>query len=395
MNRTNEIIVTGGGSGGHIIPTLAVSTELKALDANIKIRYVIDRNSPYESMVQEHQSIDVISRVFAGKFRRYHGVSTFGHLTDIKTMLKNARDLVYFAIGLMQSILLLLMHRPSVIFVKGGFVGVPIGLAAALLRVPYVTHDSDTVPGLANRIIAKWAKIHAVGMPANNYSYPKDKTIEVGIPIAEEHYKPVDYTQQQAFKKELGIPQDALVVCVVGGGGGARVIDELVERISEDLLHKVPQLHIIHLFGKLNEHRISEFYENIPPAMRIRVHTVGFTAELYKYSGAADIIITRAGATNMTEFAMQTKVCIIIPAAHLTGGHQTKNAQMYEAANAAVVIDEAAAVKDVNVVVHTLVELLGDATKRATLANNLHGFIQHDSAKKLASIIVDVIHEKA
>src|SRR5207253_4160634 len=117
------------------------------------------------------------------------------NLIDIPMMLKNLRDAFRVVIGMWQSYRLLKKLKPSVIFIKGGFVGVPVGLAAAKRKIPYVTHDSDVLPGLANHIIARWASAHAVAMPKQLYHYPQDKTYTVGVPVSGE-YREVTYHLQ-------------------------------------------------------------------------------------------------------------------------------------------------------------------------------------------------------
>lgn len=389
MKRPHEYIVTGGGSGGHIIPALSVAAEIKKADPNAHIRYILDRQSTYRQTVERHASIDVVHVVFAGKLRRYHGIPIWRQLLDVPTVFRNARDIIYLLIGFMQSIWLLITHRPRVVFVKGGFVGVPVGLAAALLRVPYVTHDSDIVPGLANRLIARWARVHAVGMPGKNYAYDPQKTVEVGVPIDDDRFAYVTTEQQRAHKRTLGIPESAVVVLVVGGGGGSRSIDTLMEGIAADVLNKLPHVHIIHVFGKLNEHLIGVRYSKLTDEQASRVYKIGYTDELEKYSAAADVIVTRAGATNMAEFAAQARACVIIPAAHLAGGHQVKNAQVFARDGAAIVLDESGLVKDPAKLSSAILHLASDGQARYALAHKLHSTVRLHAAQKIVQLLMD------
>ena len=122
-------------------------------------------------LISEQGTIEKQYAIFAGKWRRYHGLGTFRHLGDIKTIVKNIRDIFLLFIGFWQSFFILLSWRPAVVFVKGGYVGLPVGLAAALLRVPIVTHDSDSIPGLTNRILSRFTKLMAVGLPVEFYEH--------------------------------------------------------------------------------------------------------------------------------------------------------------------------------------------------------------------------------
>src|SRR5665213_2594114 len=165
------IVLTGGGSGGQITPILAIADELKQLQPEARLVYIGQTGDLLGDIPSQHPSIDEVFTVRAGKFRRYHGEG-FKQLLDVVTMAKNIRDFFYVIIGFWQSRRLLKQLKPAVIFVKGGFVGVPVGLAAATRQIPFITHDSDPIPGLANRIIARWAVMHAVALPKDIYPYP-------------------------------------------------------------------------------------------------------------------------------------------------------------------------------------------------------------------------------
>jgi UDP-N-acetylglucosamine--N-acetylmuramyl-(pentapeptide) pyrophosphoryl-undecaprenol N-acetylglucosamine transferase len=182
--RSLKIVVTGAGSGGHITPVLAVAHELKKLSPESTLMYIGQRGDALGDVPAEDKNIDQSYTVRAGKFRRYHGEG-IKQVFDVVTLYKNLRDVIFVLIGLWQSFWLLGRLHPDVIFIKGGFVGVPVGLMAALRGIPYVTHDSDAVPGLANRIIARWARLHAVGLPKEVYAYPPAKTVTVGVPSAQ------------------------------------------------------------------------------------------------------------------------------------------------------------------------------------------------------------------
>jgi UDP-N-acetylglucosamine--N-acetylmuramyl-(pentapeptide) pyrophosphoryl-undecaprenol N-acetylglucosamine transferase len=182
-----KIVLTGGGTGGHITPILALAHELKRLNPDAYITYIGEQGGKFAELTAGNPDIDEIRAVYAGKFRRYHGESWLQRLFDFKTNLFNLRDLFYFAIGTLQALIVIKRLKPDVVFLKGGFVGVPIGLATAFWRVPFVTHDSDALPGLANRLVARWARYHATGMPAEYYPYPRKSVRHVGVLVSDRH----------------------------------------------------------------------------------------------------------------------------------------------------------------------------------------------------------------
>ncbi len=278
--------------------------------------------------------------------------------------------------------------NPAVVFIKGGFVGLPVGLAAAKLKIPYITHDSDAIPGLANRIIAKWASLHAVAMPKHLYSYPQDKTVYVGVPISSDFVK-VDDKLKKSYRQQLGLSPDGRIVMVTGGGLGAQRLNQAVETSAGQILTDYPDLVILHLTGSVLEASTKEYYEsNLSPKQLERVRVVGFTNQLYLYSGAADVVISRAGATNMSEFAAQAKACIIMPNPILTGGHQTKNAQHLQDNGAIRVVTEDEVSKDSNALTAVIKELLEDQALRSAMAEKLHHYHKPSAAADLANQIL-------
>ena len=338
-------------------------------------------------MPTAHQSIDQVLTVRAGKFRRYHGEG-FKQLLDIPTQLKNIRDLFYFVVGFFQSLRLLHKVQPDVVFIKGGFVGVPIGLAAAIRGIPYVTHDSDAIPGLANRIIAKWARFHAVAMPVENYQYPKAKTKQVGVPV-NAAFAPISESQKQHLKEELHVPRDAPVLCITGGGLGALRLNHAIVHVMPLLLAHAPNLYVYHVAGPGKATSLQTLYqESLNPEILNQVEVFEFVDDLYRYSGVADVVITRAGANSLADFATQAKACIVVPNPQLTGGHQTKNAQALVAQGAVMVITEEQLAQDSSILASAIIELLDSPRSRKELETALSKTAQTDAAEKIARLVI-------
>lgn len=380
--------MTGGGSGGHITPLLAVAAEIKKVDSNIQIVYIGQRGDRFADIVSADKNIDATHRIFAGKFRRYHGEG-WKQLLDVKTIVLNARDAFYVLFGTAQMLWLLRRIAPKKVFIKGGFVGVPVGLSAAFWRIPYITHDSDAIAGLANRIIARWAALHAVALPKNTYTYPQNKTVTVGVPIASE-YQLVTGAAQEAYKQEIGIPKKSKLILVTGGGLGSQLINESVVEMSKEVLIAHPDAYIVHTAGHVHKAAVVAAYKQIlnkKELQRVAVHE--YLKGLYAYSGAADVVIARAGATNMAEFASQGKACVIVPSPFLAGGHQLRNAEVYANARAVSVIQQDDLEADASVLTHAVQVLLNDDKKRQTMAKQLHSFAYPDSAQKLAGLLLD------
>jgi UDP-N-acetylglucosamine--N-acetylmuramyl-(pentapeptide) pyrophosphoryl-undecaprenol N-acetylglucosamine transferase len=382
------IVVTGGGSGGHITPLLAVAHELKKQRKDIRIVYIGQKGDSLSDIPAQDENIDEVRLIRAGKLRRYHGEG-LRQLLDVTTMAKNLRDAVFVLAGLWQSFWLLRELKPDAIFVKGGFVGVPVGLAAAALRIPYVTHDSDALPGLANRIIAPWAKIHTVALPKEVYSYPADKTVTVGVPLAR-HYKPFTKHEAADAREQIGIDPHGIMLLVTGGGLGAQRLNAAVAACVPDLLERYPDLTIVQLAGRANEADLRQHYTKLLPAKyQKRMVVKGFITNLHVYSGAADVVVTRAGATSIAEFAAQKKACIVVPNPLLTGGHQLKNAKVLADRKAVMLVSEDKLRQDEHALMPPLVELLDNPKRASQLGEKLGQLDAGDSAKRLAMVLLE------
>lgn len=334
--------------------------------------------------------MDASHRILAGKFRRYHGEG-LKQLLDIKTFLLNVRDLFAFLIGTLQSLVLMGRVRPDVVFIKGGFVGVPVGLAAAFWRIPYVTHDSDAIPGLANRIIARWAQLHAVALPASLYrrAYPASKTVTTGVPISSV-YEHITDAKRRSYRKALGLPEQGKVVLVTGGGLGSQVINTGVQAIAAELLNTFPDLTLVHTAGQKLFAATDHVYAQLPTKLRSRVVVLPFAKNLYQYSGAADVVVARAGASNMAELAVQGVPTIVVPSPFLAGGHQLRNAESLESQQAVTVVEERELRRDAGVLLDVLRDLLQNDARRRELGAHLHALANPRAAHDLAVLLLGV-----
>ncbi len=380
--------MTGGGSGGHITPILAVAHDIQQ-EHEATITYIGQKGDVFGQMVADSDVIDAFHTVSAGKFRRYHGQG-LRQVFDVETLILNIRDAFRTLVGTIQAYRILGRVKPDVIFCKGGFVGVPVGLAAALRGIPYVTHDSDAIPGLANRIISRWATQHAVAMDAELYPYPAEKTLSVGVPVGH-GYDEVRNKTKLAYRKQLGLAEFKHMLLVTGGGLGAANINTAMVAVADELLTSVPGLVIVHTVGKNHEENVSNAYtKELSGHLRKRVIVRDYLPDLFRYSAAADVVLARGGATNFAELALQAKPCIIVPNPLLTGGHQVKNAQYYAKKGAIVLLDEETIQTDSKKVVTTLQRVLIDEALQSRLSKNIKALARPDATRELAEVIWNV-----
>lgn len=373
----------GGGSGGHVTPVVAVLRELRASHPRTEIRFWCDRKfyGHAKGIIHHFDPTLRVDMIFAGKLRRYHTLSWWQHLRP-SILLSNIRDLLFVTLGFIQSFIKLLIWRPDVVFTKGGFVCLPVGAAAALLRIPLVIHDSDAHPGLTNRILSRWARTIATGAPLEYYNYPKSKSHYVGIPVATDCV-PYSADQQLAVRRELGLDETRPLVVITGGGLGAKRLNDAVVTVLSSLL-KHTNVILVSGSGQYDE------LAAITPqndSLHFQLHA--FVTPLTPMLGAADIVIARAGATTLLELAAMAKPTILVPNAALTGGHQLKNAAVYQEKGAVQVIDESELQREPQLLVRAVQDLLDDKKTRDGLSQAILGLATPRAAADLAELIVE------
>ncbi len=365
---------------------MAVAAELKKLNRQISVIYIGQKGDKLTDVPQNDANIDSTYEILAGKLRRYHGVG-WRQVFDLKTQYQNLRDGFRVLGGIWQSWRLLGKLRPDAVFTRGSFVSVPVALAARLRGIPYITHDSDSIPSLANRIIAPWAAKHAVALPVEHYPYPIEKTIQVGVPISSK-YSPVGPKDMAAFRRQLGLSKYQWVVCVTGGGNGAKKLNDFVTANAAYLLERYPKMALLHIAGRTLADGVALQYDQLLPAKnRARVIVTDFVNNLYVYSGAADVVIARGGATNLAEFAAQAKPCIIIPSKQLIWN--VKNSKMLAEEKAVLELSEDQAEQERRLAM-LIVELIDNEKLRNNLSNKFSQYAVSNSAKVIAKLILEI-----
>lgn len=367
---------------------MAVAAELKKIRPNVRIVYIGHQGDGLADIPSKDPNIDEAFFVPAGKFRRYHGEG-LKQVFDMPTFLKNFRDAFRVLLGLWRSYWLLGKLQPDCMFIKGGFVGVPVGLAAVVRGIPFVTHDSDAIPGLANRLIARWAKVHTVALPKEVYAYSPEKTVTIGVPV-HESYSQVSATDQASFKRDIGVGEQDRVVFLTGGGLGAKRLNDAMLVGLPNLLQRHSDLVVILSVGRANEADVQSYCQKkLTTAEQGRVMIFGYLSDLYKYSGAADVVVTRAGATIIAELAAQGKACILVPNPQLTGGHQLKNAAYLEQQHAVSLVTESELANDPSILVDRIESLLDSPEERRKIGQKLAVFAHPDAAHRLAMILLE------
>lgn len=326
----------------------------------------------------------MVQVVVAGKLRRYHHLTIMRQLLWPSLVIKNIRDGFLVIVGFLQSFCKLILWRPDVVFTKGGYVCLPVGIAARILRIPLAIHDSDAHPGLTNRILARWANQIMTGAPLDCYNYPRNKSHYVGIPISSAFHKFND-SQVIAAKRKWNVDPNLPLIVVTGGGLGAtRINDTIVQNLNQ--LCKLGS--VILISGKGQYQELAE----IAPKDNRRFQLYSFISSgIESLFGAADVIVARAGATTILELSASAKPTILIPNAKLTGGHQVKNAKVYADKNAVKIVDEDQMLADPSILIAAISDILLNQDRTRRMVQAFHSFSRPDAASRTAGIILSLV----
>jgi len=307
-----------------------------------------------------------------------------GHLMWPSLVLRNTIDVFRVFFGFIQSITKLIIWRPDVVFTKGGYVCLPVGIAARLLRIPLVIHDSDAHPGLTNRILSRWATMIATGAPLEYYQYQSEKSRYVGIPISPEFHEFTDKERTNA-KRQWGIDESRPLLVVTGGGLGASRINNAVVMVINDL-QKLASVILVSGSGQFDELR------SITPQndQNFQLHPF-ISKDMALLLGAADVVIARAGATTILELASLARPTILVPNGKLTGGHQLKNAAVYMKKDAVVVVDENKIIDDPHILVRAVKELLSNPKQTNSMVKSFSSFVMPNAARDVADMIISCV----
>lgn len=305
-----KIVLTGGGTAGHVTPNLALLPYLKEKGCTI------DYIGSYEGI--EKGLIETAGipyhGISSGKLRRYFD-------------LKNFSDPLKVMKGFFEARKLLKKLKPDIVFSKGGFVTVPVVLAAKTRRIPCIIHESDITPGLANRICIPMAKKVCANFPETMKYLPEDKAVLTGTPIREELFQ----GNKIAGLDFCGFTANKPVIMIVGGSTGAMALNEAVRNLLPTLLR---DYQIVHLCGK---GKMAEEYQNAKGYRQFEY----VSKEMKDLFAAADLVISRAGANSICELLALRKPHILIPlSAAASRGDQILNAESFENQGFSYVLQE-------------------------------------------------------
>ncbi len=327
---TTKILFTGGGTAGHIFPIIAIVREMKKISpaGDWQFFYVGPKDDFAENLLSQ-EGIEV-KIIYAGKIRRY---------LDLQAFFQNLVDIFFkMPAGFFQAFYYNLILAPDLIFSKGGYGSLPVVLSGWLFLTPIFLHESDIVPGLANRLVSKFCLDIFVSFPAEKTSnFPAKKMIAVGNPIRTELLEGNKEKAREDFKLSGGKP----VILVLGGSQGSQRINDVLMLVLPEL---AASFELIHQTGQNNFKEIeAESKIVLTPDLQKLYHPFPFLNEemLKQAFSLADLVVSRAGSGSIFEIASAGRPSILIPLAESAQKHQLKNAYEYAQKGAALIIEEA------------------------------------------------------
>lgn len=360
-----RIVLTGGLSGGHTYPLVAVARELRVLtEGDVEFLFLGSRG-PFEEASMRSENIPA-KYIWTAKWRRYFSVL-------------NILDIFKFPVACLQALWYLLWFMPDAIFSKGGAASVPIALAAYVYHIPIFLHDSDAVAGRANRFAARFAKRIAIAYEHARSFFPPDKVVLTGNPVRGEILNADPQQAAALFGFDLAKP----IILVMGGSLGARALNRLMIKILPELLAQGVQ--VLHLVGKENVDEVIELAKEVginADTSNYRPVTFLEAPHMGVAYAAATLVISRAGAGSIAELAATKKPTIFVPLPTAANDEQRLNAFEVAGTGGAIVVEES------NVGVHLfttkILELLNDEPRREQMAQAIHRFHHPDAARLLA-----------
>ncbi len=369
--RKIRLLLTGGGTGGHLFPAIATAQKFQQ-EGEVEVLFVGTRRK---------LDADSLSRYgFTAETITSSGIKG-------KSPLQLLKALCALPVGYLQALSILRKFSPDIVFAVGGYVTGPVVMAAAKLKIPVVLHEQNSIPGLANRKLAPFARRVCFSLPGAENFFAKEKTVFTGNPVR-------DAILQLAAKKEQK-GDDKKTVLVLGGSQGAHALNVLVPQAISHIsvryaMDTAQELTVIHQCGSRDVAAVRKAYAEISGKNgAINAEVEPFFADMAAVYSRADVVISRAGATTLAELAVLGKPAVLIPYPYAADDHQTKNGQYYVDGGGALMFAEAAL--DVRLLGECVGGLLTDTASRQKMSAAMKKLAVSDAAERIMAVCQQVL----
>jgi len=351
-----RVVCAGGGTLGPVTPLLAVVEELKQLDPTLQVQWFGTSTGPEQQLVESYGI--PFKALTSGKLRRYWSW-------------RNIIDLAHIAVGTIEALVYMVREQVDVVIAAGGYVSVPVGVAAWLWRVPLLIHQQDVRPSLTNKILAPLASRITVALQDSKADFPAQETVVTGNPVRQRFHA----LSQGAARAELQLNPDLPVLVVLGGGTGAEALNAVT---TEALPQLTALAQVVHLTGRGKTHQAVH-----SPNYR----QLDFTVDTANLLAAADVVVTRAGMGVLTELGALACPAVVIP---IPGSHQVDNAAYLAQHQAALVLPQFGLTADT--LVATVSQLLHSPQAAHDMGRRLAELFPPQAAARVAREVLNLVH---
>jgi UDP-N-acetylglucosamine--N-acetylmuramyl-(pentapeptide) pyrophosphoryl-undecaprenol N-acetylglucosamine transferase len=370
MNRQKHkrVIISGGGTGGHIFPAISIANALRKMDPEIEILFV-GAEGRMEMEKIPAAGYDIVGLPVAGINR--------------KNPLKNINVLVKLLKSLNLARKIVRDYKPDVVVGVGGYASGPLLRQAGKLGIPILIQEQNSYAGVTNKLLAKRASVICVAYENMDKYFPAEKIIKTGNPVRQ-NFDNLRDLRDEAFTF-FNLTDNIPVVLVLGGSLGAGSINRSLSVNLQSVIDSGCQW--IWQTGKYYYEDVNALI-SVTSAKNIAVH--GFINRMDLAFAAADVIISRAGAGTISELCLVGKPSILIPSPNVAEDHQTKNALALAERNAAILVPDN---KEINRIVEEAVSLISDSQQRKTLSENILKMADRDADKRIAMEVMKLIRQ--
>lgn len=364
------MIISGGGTGGHVFPAIAIAYAVKEQLPDTEILFV-GANGRME-----------MKRVPQAGFS-IEGLDIYGirRKISLRNMFENLKLPVRLYRSTCRAKQIIKRFQPDVVVGVGGYASGPTLKVAASMKIPTLIQEQNSYPGITNKLLAKQVNVICTAYDCLDRFFPSNKTVKTGNPVRKDILNTIDKKEGYAYFK---LDENKKTVVILGGSLGAQTINESVSTFIKEASEKNIQL--VWQTGEYYYQNISEKYSNMQG-----IKIVSFVERMdYLYS-IADVVVSRAGALALSELCVVAKPCILIPSPNVSEDHQTKNATALSNAGAAVLIPDNKACEQLRDIVFELIE---DETKCMNMKASLKKMAQPDAAKRIAEEIIKLMDKK-
>ena len=358
------MVLSGGGTGGHVYPALAVAEVLREDAAAHELLYIGARGRMDEQLVKPTGL-----RFEAVRAAPLRVGSPIDALRNFATLL----------IGTAQAWFTLRRFRPDVVFATGGYASVPVGIAARARRRPLVVYLPDVTPGWAVRLLSRIATRIATTTDKSLRALPAGKAQAVGYPVRSDFWK----AERGEARQRLGLPANEPVLLVTGASQGAHSINRAVAQQIDSLLDVC---HVLHSTGQVDEAEMLAKRDALPQTTQSRYHVFGFLDDMAGAMAAADLAVMRSGASVLGELPAACLPAILVPGVYAAGHNQRDNAQFLADRGAAVVLEN----EQLDKLSDLVRELLADEPRRRSMAEAMRKLARPNAAKDIARMLEEV-----